>query len=81
MMLIKSDDVYYIVDASGNQVVKFEKDSFGTHGHWKGYLTYRKTDAGDWMWTGVDRRIVKVTFTDPEYFRNLKEIKSYYSIA
>lgn len=79
--LIKVDDCYYIVDHTGNQVVKLEKNTFGTHGHSRGYQTYRKHPDGRWIWTGIDARISKVSFEDPAHFQNLNEIRSYYGIA
>lgn len=78
--LVKESDSYTVME-DGRPIARLEKNSFGTHGHSRGYLTYIRNRNGVWMWSGADPRITKEKHEEPPFFANLKEIKMYFGIA
>lgn len=64
--LTKDGDRIIIVSEDGSLVDTLYKNTFGTHGHWRGYLAYRP-----------DPRHKGLHVT--EFFANLNEIKERYN--
>ena len=91
MTFTKTEDGEKIlaIDSTGRTVAYIEKDRFGSHGHWKGYLHYIFCEKlGKLIWAGVDEYMIypdrpheswKSWTEAPPWFPNVKEFKTYYS--
>lgn len=78
-----------VIDDDGTIIAYAEKQRFGTHGHWRGYLHYLFCDrVGKIIWAGEQSKSIYPekpvnncweNWTDaPPVFLNVKEIKAYY---
>lgn len=76
--LVKAGDVSLIL-CDEVLTYKLEKNSFGTHGHYRGYQLYKLIN-GRWMWTGADERCTHVHFDEPCFFGSIKAAVQYFGI-
>lgn len=77
MTTIKDGDNYYII-VNGDAKIMLTKNYLGTHGHSKGWQTYKHID-GRWIWAGVDSRVTGYHISDPPIFSSIKAAREYYS--
>ncbi len=81
MLIMQKTGEDYLILSGDTITAKLEKNTFGTHGHSRGWLHYQALPDGTMMWCGVDKRIFPNKPDAPEIFSSIKQAREYYGIG